>query len=103
MTDISQIESDLNIAGQLGAVVGGPIGLAVDAGLQAGEAVANSVQASQAAHTTALDTAAAAITTLASAAAPVVAALPPKDAAKAAAGMNVLQSVLAELKSIFAL
>ena len=103
MTDISQIEADLSITGQIGAMVGGPVGLAVDAGLQAGEAVVNTVQTSQAAHATALDTAAAAVGSLASAAAPAVAALPPDDAAKAAAGLNMLQSVLAELKSIFSL
>jgi len=103
MSEATNIETDLNLAAEIGAVVGGPVGAAVDAGLQAGEAVVRTVQGAQAAHARALQTATAAAETLTSVAAPVVAGLPAADAAKATAGLSMLQSILADLKSIFAL
>ena len=102
-TILARVEGDLNIAAHIGAALGGPVGVIADAGLQAGEAVVNSVVASEAAHATALQAATAAAASLATAAAPVVAALPAADAAKAQAGLSLLQTVLADLKSIFSL
>jgi len=103
MNEIANIENGLNTAAAVGATVGGPIGTAVAAGLQVGEAVVNSVEVNQAAHASALMTAGAAANTLATAAAPVIAALPAVDAAKANASLSLLQIILEDLKSIFAL
>ncbi len=97
------IEQDLNIAGDVAAATAGPIGEAADTALQVGEAVVNSVESSQATHASALETATAAASTLATAAAPVVAALPATDAAKATASLGLLQTILADLKTIFGL
>ncbi len=103
MSNLSQVEDVLNAAAGVGAAVGGPVGMAVAAGLHVGEAVANSVVASQSAHESALVTATEAVGTLATAAGPVLANLPAQDAAKAQAGLGLLQTVLADLKGIFGL
>ena len=103
MSETTQVENVLNVAAGVGEALGGPVGMAVAAGLHVGEAVVNSVQASQSAHADALATASAAADTLATAAAPVLAALPAQDAAKAQASLGLLQTVLADLKSIFGL
>jgi hypothetical protein len=103
MSETSQIENVLNAAAGVGAAVGGPVGQAVAAGLQVGEAVVNAVQTSQSAHADALTTATEAAGALATAAQPVLATLPANDAAKAQASLGLLQTVLADLKSIFGL
>ena len=99
----TNIETGLNAAAAIGAAAGGPIGADVAEGLQVGEAVVNPVVASQSAHASALDTATTAASTLATAAEPVLATLPAADAAKAKAGLGLLQTILADLKSIFGL
>ena len=71
--------------------------------LRVGEAVVNSVEASQSSHADALATASAAANTLATVAAPVLATLPAQDAAKAQASLGLLRTVLADFKSIFGL
>lgn len=101
MSEIANIETGLNAAAAIGVAAGGSVGTAVANGLQIGEAVVNSVVASQSAHATALDTATTAAATLATAAEPVLATLPSGDAAKAKAGLSLLQTILADLKSIF--
>jgi hypothetical protein len=103
MSETTQVENVLDVAAGVGAAVGGPVGAAVAEGLQVGEAVVNSVEGSQSAHADALATASAAVGTLSVAAAPVLAALPAQDAAKAQASLGLLQTVLADLKSIFGL
>ncbi len=103
MSETAKVETILNTVAGVGAAVGGPVGMAVAAGLRVGEAVLNSVEASQSNHADALTTATAAVGSLATAAAPVLATLPPQDAAKAQAGLGLLQTILADLKSIFGL
>jgi len=103
MSEVTKIETGLNAVAAIGAAAGGPIGADVAEGLQVGEAVVNSVVASQSAHASALDTATTAASTLATAAEPVLATLPAADAAKAKAGLGLLQTILADLKSIFGL
>jgi len=101
MSEVANIETGLNEAAAIGAAVGGSVGQDVATGLQVGEAVANSVLASQSAHASALDTATSAANTLATAAEPVLATLPAADATKAKAGLNLLQTILADLKAFF--
>lgn len=103
MSDVTKIENALNVVAGVGAAVGGPIGMAVADGVRVGEAVANAVVASQSTHATALATATDAANALATAAVPVLKTLPEQDAAKAQAGLGLLQTVLRDLKSIFGL
>ena len=103
MSEVSKIETGLNAAAAIGAAAGGPIGAEVATCLQVGEAVLNSVLASQSDHATALATATAAASTLATAAQPVLATLPTATATKAKAGLDLLQMILADLKSVFGL
>jgi hypothetical protein len=95
---LSEVEAGLNAAGAIGAAMGGPVGAAVDAGLQGAEGVVNTVVA-QAPHQTALTD----IQNAVKAAAPVIAAAPiaPAQAAQVATGLSLIEQMIAFLKGIF--
>ncbi len=94
MSDTTQIDAGLAVASVTGAAVGGVVGDAVEAA---------AVTTDQSAHASALVTAQDAVSALASAAEPALASLPSADAQKAVAGLGLLQTILSELKAVFAL
>jgi hypothetical protein len=101
MNTIENIETGLNSIAAIGATEGGRVGVEVVAGLQAGEAVVNSVVANRSAHEDALTTVTVAADTLATAAAPIIASLPEAAALKAKTSLSLLQTILFDLKAIF--
>jgi hypothetical protein len=96
-TTLQKIEGDLNLASEVGAAIGGPIGAGVAAALPGVEGAVNSVVA-EAPHQTALTD----IVNAVAAAGPVIAAAPinATNKAQAAAGLSLFAELVAFLKSI---
>ncbi len=100
--EMQNIESGLNVAATVGAALGGPMGAAADAGLQAVEGVVNTV-VEEAPHQTALTD----VQNAVKAAVPVIAAagasgtVSSAAASQATVGLSLIDQMIAFLKGIF--
>ncbi|WP_298214004.1 hypothetical protein [Acidocella sp.] len=99
--DIAKIDEGLGVASVAGAVIGGTAGAAVTEGVTVAEATIDAIHAETTTHGPALAKAANAVSALTTAAAPVISSLPKGEAQKAVMGLSFLETILADLKSIF--
>jgi len=102
-TTINQAESIASEAAGIAAMSGNPIAAGVAAGLQVVDGVTQTVEQSQAAHASALQTAAAALQTAAASAPAASSALAPGDAATVTALAQATPGILADIEKVLSI
>jgi hypothetical protein len=99
---LTTIEQDASVAGTVAAAVGGPTGVAIDAGIQGAEALANTVAAAVANHGTVVQDVVAGAQSLVTNAPTIAAAVDPAKAGAVTGIATAAQSFLSTIEGFLA-